>query len=111
MGLRTSLTGAQTFSHSSLGCHPHFQVECQTGFDITGAPLAWTNLFPNFDNMGMALLVLLIACTCNGYTPYMVRGTQKGPQLPKDAWLPVMVLLPVSTSIQCPLITGYCVAL
>ena len=72
--ISTSLTGAQTFSHSSLGCHPHFQVECETGFDITGAPLAWTNLFPNFDNMGMALLVLLIACTCNGYTPYMVRG-------------------------------------
>ena len=32
------------------------------------------NLFPNFDNLGWAMLILMVATSLNGYTPYMVQA-------------------------------------
>ncbi|GAX79594.1 hypothetical protein CEUSTIGMA_g7035.t1 [Chlamydomonas eustigma] len=36
--------------------------------------LQWSNLFPNFDNLGNSLLILMVATSLNGYTPYMVQA-------------------------------------
>jgi hypothetical protein len=43
----------------------------ETGLDNT---LSWQNQFPNFDNVGYALLILMVATSLNGYSVFMVNA-------------------------------------
>lgn len=55
------------------------QASCNgTYFDYANTNMtqnqSWTNLYPNFDNLGNALIVLFITTTTNGYSTYMIAA-------------------------------------
>lgn len=54
---------------------------------------AWTNLYPNFDNLGNALIVLFITTTTNGYSPYMIAA-MNSPNLKVCDTVLVMLSIP-----------------
>ncbi|MEW5300382.1 MAG: hypothetical protein WDW36_003317 [Sanguina aurantia] len=81
--------GVQLFNGRFWSCNDGIsnQANCNgTYFDNANMTQnqAWTNLYPNFDNLGNALIVLFITTTTNGYSPYMIAA-MNSPNIKGDA--------------------------
>lgn len=63
------------------------------------SPREWSNLWPNFDNVGNALMACFLVATLNGYTTLMVEVSEPGNGVKgKSACSPVRHQHPPSTA-------------
>ena len=60
--------------HSRAAADDDSMTSFQIRIPLPFESLQWMNLFPNFDNLGWAMLILMVATSLNGYTPYMVQA-------------------------------------
>ncbi|KXZ54859.1 hypothetical protein GPECTOR_4g931 [Gonium pectorale] len=73
-----AILGVQLFSGKLYSCNDrsvYGRVECAGSFvdPLTGAirQRSWDNMWPNFDNVGNALLASFVVASCNGYAELM----------------------------------------